>query len=555
MSSVLSGIGISTSMGNSVLISGPDSAPERIALTQKRLVIGREAISDIILEGNTVSRKHAEMFLDPFGRWWIRDLGSRNGIYVGDRKVTEWALRPADQVQIGDYTLTYESGQTPATANANATLSTLHTSDDTGQLLSLEEIRPPNIDAAHLSQLIEFGRKLLDIESPAGRAERLCTLMLRPEFGAQVALIIRSVESGNVEVLSGPYNADKTETNPYISRRLIESVRKTGRPALASSQASGPDVVKMSLYMPATTTSAIACPLGSTGDGPALYAIFPLVRGTSEWLAIASMAAEQFRSAESAWAARLEAQAHATIEKELEQASRLQSALVPKQLAFPGFEIDITFRPCRWVGGDYVGARAIGDGRILFTVADVCGKGMPAALIASSLHTMLFASFRAGATLCQVMDSLNDYLCEYVGLNRFVTMACFVLDPTTGNFEYSNAGHPPPLVLSAGKPARLLAGGYNFPLGIESEPITCREENLQPGEVLALYTDGVSELQTPSGELLATEGLAEILSKLHTASPKQPLPALNKALNAKLDELQQGHMAQDDVTLLLARRV
>ena len=314
-------------------------------------------------------------------------------------------------------------------------------------------------------------------------------------------------------------------------------------------------MVKMSLYMPATTTSAIACPLGPTGDGPTLYATFPLARGTSEWLAVASLAAEQYRSAESAWAARHQAQLHATIEKELEQASKLQADLVPKQLAFPGFEIDITFRPCRWVGGDYVGARAIGDGRVLFTVADVCGKGMPAALIASSLHTMLFASLRAGATLCQVMDSLNDYLCEYIGLNRFVTMVCFALDPMTGKFEYSNAGHPPPLILRAGQPARLLAGGYNFPLGIESEPITCREDTLSPGEVLALYTDGVSELQTPTGELLATEGLGQILAKLHAANPRQPLPNLNQALSTKLDELQQGRMAHDDITLLLARRV
>jgi serine phosphatase RsbU (regulator of sigma subunit) len=286
-----------------------------------------------------------------------------------------------------------------------------------------------------------------------------------------------------------------------------------------------------------------------------LYATFPLARGTAEWLAIASLAAEQYRSAESAWVARHQAQLHATIEKELEQASKLQAGLVPKKLAFPGFEIDITFRPCRWVGGDYVGARAIGDGRVLFTVADVCGKGMPAALIASSLHTMLFASLRAGATLCQVMDSLNDYLCEYVGLNRFVTMVCFVLDPRTGHFEYSNAGHPPPLVLRAGQPARRLAGGYNFPLGIESEPITCREDNLQTGEVLALYTDGVSELQTPTGDLLATEGLGEILAELHSKHPGQPLPELNNALSAKLDHLQQGRLAHDDITLLLARRV
>jgi serine phosphatase RsbU (regulator of sigma subunit) len=134
-------------------------------------------------------------------------------------------------------------------------------------------------------------------------------------------------------------------------------------------------------------------------------------------------------------------------------------------------------------------------------------------------------------------------------------MVCCVLDPPTGKFEYSNAGHPPPLVLRAGQPARLLAGGYNFPLGIEPDPISCREDVLEEGEVLALYTDGVSELETPKGEMLATEGLGAILADLHNAKPSQPLPALNKALSKKLDELQQGRMAHDDITLLLARRV
>src|SRR5262249_10886176 len=150
-----------------------------------------------------------------------------------------------------------------------------------------------------LSLLIDFGRQLLGVESPEERAQRLCSLMLRPEFGATVALIFRSAEGGNVEVLSGPFNADGSSANPYISRRLVDSVRNTGRPALASGRAAGRDGVKMSLYRPATTTSAVACPLGLGGEGPALYAIFPLARGTSEWLAIASMAAEQYRSAES----------------------------------------------------------------------------------------------------------------------------------------------------------------------------------------------------------------------------------------------------------------
>lgn len=559
MSSVLSGLESSSAVGGALLITGGEQPARRVALTQKQMVIGRDVGTDIRLEGNTVSRKHAEMFLDPFGRWWIRDLGSRNGIYVGDQKVNEAPVRPGEPIQIGDYLLNFEAPRGGTTsAAANATLSTLHTSEDVGPLLSLAEIQPPNIAAAHLSLLIEFGRQLLTVETEPARWQRLCELMLRPEFGAQFALVLRMTDTGDAEVLSGPFFARAHETDTYVSRRLIESVRQTGRPALASSQASGPDVVKMSMYMPATTTSAIACPLND-GDGAAppvmLYATFPLLRGTAEWLAVSSLATEQFRSAETAWAARHQAQRHAAIEKELEQASRIQLDLVPKQLTFPGLEIDVTFRPCRWVGGDYVGARPLGDGRVLFTVADVCGKGMPAALIAQSLHTMLFASLRTGANLCQVMDGLNDYLCENVGLHRFVTMVCFVMDAKSGAFEYANAGHPPPLVLRPGQDARLLAGGYNFPLGIAPDPITCRQDALEPGELLALYSDGVSELQTPTGQLLATEGLGTILAELHGSDPARPLPDLSKALAAKLDELQQSRMAQDDITLLLARRV
>ena len=210
-------------------LRGPMRPRNESPFCKSCLVIGRDIGSDIVLEGNTVSRKHAEMFLDPFGRWWVRDLGSRNGIYAGDRKVNEWALRPGDVVQVGDYFLTYESGQ--PSAASNATLSTLHTSEDTGQLLSLEEIRPPNIDAAHLSLLIEFGRQLLNVEADTDRAERMCNLMLRPEFGpGSTRLILRSVDGGDVEVLSGPYHADGSKANPYISRRLIDSVRTTGRP-------------------------------------------------------------------------------------------------------------------------------------------------------------------------------------------------------------------------------------------------------------------------------------------------------------------------------------
>jgi serine phosphatase RsbU (regulator of sigma subunit) len=534
----------------SLVITGGDRPTLQFPLNSNRLLIGRDAGSDLRLDANTISRRHAEMFLDPFGRWWIRDLGSRNGIYLGERRIDERALQHGDELQVGEFVLRFDSPG-PDTAS-NQTVSTLHTTDDAGQLVSLHDIEPPKLAAQHLSKLIEFGRSLLETEKDASRLEMLCRLLLRPEFGGNFALALRA-QNGDVQVLCGPFRDAGTGPEPHISRRLLQSARKSGRPTLANNKATGPDVVRMTVYSPGTAATAIACPLSPAPDGPMLYVGFSEAHATAEWLAIASLAAEQFKAAEASWAARRQAQAHAAIELELEQATRLQKELVPTNLAVPGLELEITFRPCRWVGGDYVGARTLGDGRILLTVADVCGKGMPAALVASSVHTMLFASARTGDSLAEIINALNAYVCETVGFQRFVTMACFALEPSTGRFDYANAGHPPPLIAAPGQPPRRLACGENLPLGVDSAPICCREDRLESGELLAIYSDGVSELEVSDGRLLGADGLSAKLAELCTRTDLS-LSALAQELNAHLDQSHGGRLAQDDLTLLLARR-
>ena len=119
-------------------------------------------------------------------------------------------------------------------------------------------------------------------------------------------------------------------------------------------------------------------------------------------------------TSEEAWAARRHAQAHAAIERELLTARQIQTGLVPKKakLDFKGLDVCVDFQPCKWVGGDYVDALPMPDGRVLFTVADVCGKGLQAALVTSSLHTMVRASVDVQPSLSALVERVNRHLCD-----------------------------------------------------------------------------------------------------------------------------------------------
>src|SRR5207237_776453 len=117
----------------------------------------------------------------------------------------------------------------------------------------------------------------------------------------------------------------------------------------------------------------------------------------------------------------------------------------------PGLDVAIGFVPCQAVGGDYVDALRMGDGRVLLAVADVCGKGMAAALVASSVYTLVHSGVQARMAFRPLMEHVNRYLCDTLTAGSFVTMFAAAIDPQTGEMEYANAGHPPALVLQPGQ--------------------------------------------------------------------------------------------------------
>jgi sigma-B regulation protein RsbU (phosphoserine phosphatase) len=185
-----------------------------------------------------------------------------------------------------------------------------------------------------------------------------------------------------------------------------------------------------------------------------------------------------------------------TLKGDLEVARQIQFGLLPfEPYDKDGISIVSAMRPANTVGGDYFDTIELGERRLAITVGDVAGKGMPAALLMAllqgSLRTLLSAGLRGG----ELVAKLNAHLCTNIPSNRLITLFYGELDAATGRLDYVNAGHNPPFLMPAGgPPARL--GANAMALGITTETdFASMTVDLDPGDRLVLYTDGVTEAE------------------------------------------------------------
>ncbi len=237
-------------------------------------------------------------------------------------------------------------------------------------------------------------------------------------------------------------------------------------------------------------------------------------------------------------------------EQELAVARRIQQDLLPRGvLAAPGLEVVGANRPCFEVGGDYFDYFQLADGRIALAIADVAGKGVPAALLMSNLQAILRAECARGTAVPQVPTQANRQLMESLaGNSKFVTFFYGALDPVARRLHYSNAGHNPPLVVRAdGRIEELHIGGLIlgvFPLAEYEEGTV----DLAAGDLLVLFTDGVTEAESRHG-LYSDERLQELLLKERGKSAKD----IAQAILSDVDLFSHGRHQTDDVTVLVVK--
>jgi serine phosphatase RsbU (regulator of sigma subunit) len=523
------------------------------------VVIGRVSGVEIQLDHDTVSRRHAEMFCDPFGRWWIRDLGSLNGTTVGGDVVLERILSPGDEIGIGDFKLVF--APSPGGDGRDPLDYALLDEGNPTVIRRVTDLEPPRIAASHLRSLLDHSRHLLAMPDPQQRIESLCELIVRPDFLGTMAIALR-VGERSVTHLSPPMRAQRSpaQGRPYISGRVIDALREKRASVLASNVPNRevfPASVEISMAMDVMELTVIACPFRIVGDEmDVLYVHVPRSAGNAEWLNLFELAAQVYQQGETAWAARRHAEDHAAIERELATARTIQSGLVPTQPEVPGFDVAVGFEPCKWVGGDYVDVVPMPDGRVLFAVADVCGKGLQAALVGSSLHTMVRATVDTNPGVRELMERVNRHLCDWLPEHSFVTMVGATIDPATGEVDCVNAGHPPVLVLDGKGGLRQLQAAENPALGIGVLPLAVQRTRIAPGDVLVMYTDGLTELRDPAKEqMLGQERLGEELVRLAPSAARGGVAAVREGLAAMLRRFCGGERPEDDQTFLLVRRI
>jgi len=536
----------------------------RVTLAGGRMVIGRTEDTEITLPAPTVSRQHAEVFADPFGRWWIKDMGSRNGTHVNGNKIDEHLLAPNDQIKIEEFVLVFGAkGPLPTRSRTgpsafNATMSVTHSESDS--FARLDSLATPKIEATHVSNLTAFSSKLLNTENDDERLDVLCNLLVGKDFHGNSAMAFRLNRQDaepQPEMLHEPVSSKnwRGDEKPYVSKTLLRGVTQQAAPVIASNVSSGGDVMALSLAGNVQQLAAIACPIQiSDSSLDVLYVTFPGEFGTPEWLALAALAAEQFQQAELAWEARRKAQEQAIVERELQRASKIQNGLIPQKFNFETLEIAIGFEPCKWVGGDYVDVKEGPDGRIYISIYDVCGKGIQAALITASLHTMFQINTKSGLPLDNFMESFNEQLEATLPDESFVTACCTIYDPKTGKLQTSNAGHPPAMIVSVDGKVRELPSSENPPLGYIPVPFDCHETEIAPGELLCLYTDGLTESVNEQDDMLGIEGVNAMLEKVSPAGSADSIDEQCRNFVRMLDEYEGNALRADDRTFILVRR-
>ena len=238
------------------------------------------------------------------------------------------------------------------------------------------------------------------------------------------------------------------------------------------------------------------------------------------------------------------------LEREIQIAADIQRRLLPTRYPeIAGFELVGWSRPARHVGGDYYNLLARPGGRLAAVVADVSGKGMPAALMVSTAHSALNLLLDRAEVGAELVERLNRHILDTSAPNKFITLLLAEIDPPTGGVRYVNAGHNPALLVRAAGGVEELAPG-GLPLGMFSAPYRDGSAALAAGDLLCLFSDGITEAEAPDGEEFGTARLAELLRQ----GADQPLPELVAAIDAAALAFARGGDQADDQTLVLLRR-
>jgi sigma-B regulation protein RsbU (phosphoserine phosphatase) len=238
------------------------------------------------------------------------------------------------------------------------------------------------------------------------------------------------------------------------------------------------------------------------------------------------------------------------MERELEVAASIQQNLLPKDAPrIKGFDIASLCIPCRQVGGDYFDFIPLSNNKLGLAIADVSGKGIPASLLVSTLQASLHAHSEGGYSPSQLVTKLAKSMYSCSLPNKFVTFFFAALDLSDGFFTSTNAGHNYPLIInSTGDVKQLKEGGFCLGL-FENSEYNQEENQIQSGEILVMYTDGLSEAQNSKEEEFAESGVIEVVRENYKLKAAEIIDKIFESVK----KFSSSEQFVDDLTLVILK--
>jgi serine phosphatase RsbU (regulator of sigma subunit) len=544
-------------MSAELLIQTPDGQTKTIPLTGERIAVGRSSAAELCFpEDAGLSRQHfAFETLDD--HWTVQDLGSKNGTFVNNIPLkARLVLKPGDRITAGHLVVVYSPKEDPAggvvvfegggEAPSTSTVMTSLEGALSNQTIAFDRRTGPK-GPSPIQALIRAGQSFAEART------------LDELFPVVLDVVIEAVNAQRGVLLFQQADSLVPKAHKGEGFRISSTVRDQvmkDRKSILVRDAQLDDAFRgrMSIVEHKVHTM-MAVPLQTKDRIIGLIYVdspFILREFTKDDLDLLTIMASQaaFRIVSALLSDAEEAEK--IIRRDLSQAADIQKRMLPDQAPqISGADLAGFNAACRTVGGDYYDFFPYPDGRVGLALGDVSGKGMPASLLMMGLQARVQVLAEEPKDLGAFMMRLNKTTCLKCPSNRFITFFFCVLDVNTGELRFANAGHNPPVIVRASGEVKMLEGGGPV-LGIlPIAPYSEQSIHLDHGDLLVLYSDGVTEATNLEYEEFDEERFIDVLRKHRT----EPAATIVEAVTQALAEFTGIAPQADDITLLVAKRV
>ncbi len=551
-------------MAKLILLQDGQAIP--FELDKESMIIGRLPECDIQLNSNMVSRQHAKVSLVN-GKFFLEDLVSGNGSFVNGKKIEKPTILEHDtRVKIGPLKLRFDADDGTQSSSAEAIrqatsldvvfstegLSTIVGTTEAGGF-GLLDVQPQ----AKLKAILEISRSLAGTHDADTLLPKILDTLFTIFPHADRGVILLQDGAGELRPKAMKSRREDDDDSVKLSRTVLKQVTESKQAILSADAASDARFQASESLASLTIRSMMCVPMLSLQNEVMGLINIDTQNAFNQFtkddldimIAVAGQAALTYEGA------RL---LKSYVEKqkqdgEMEIARNVQRALLPEVLPdVPGYEFFATYEAAQAVGGDYYDVIPLDNGRYCLAFGDVAGKGVPASLVMSRISSAVRGTVDLVHDASKAVERINNHMCAKAVEGRFVTFVLTILDTEKHTMTVVNAGHMSPLIRQpGGNIEEFHEDSIGIPLGVmEDFSYDAVVRPIAPGEMVVIYTDGVSEAMNPKGELYGIERLKQLVRSTETNGE-----GMGKAIRQDVKRHANGRAQNDDITMMVFGRL